>query len=202
MKKLIIAVLAIMLVVCISIGATLAYLFVSTDPVVNTFAYGDINIELKEHKYVDGALTSEEVTANDTYKIIPGVTEGKDPFVRVKSGSEECYVYVTVENSVKLDDGTVVASVNINGDDWETVDTNGDTTLYRYKEIVDASSEAKTLPVFTVVSYDAVKIRKDNIAQVKDDTITVIAYAYQATNVEQTVADAAVKEMAFPTAAN
>ena len=204
MKKLIIAVLAIMLVVCISIGATLAYLFVKTDPVVNTFAYGDINIELKEHKYEDGDLTSEEVTANKTYKIIPGVTEEKDPFVRVKSGSEKCYVYVTVENSVKLDDGTVVASVNINNnnDDWESVDTNGDTTLYRYKEIVDASSEAKTLPVFTEVSYDAVKIRKDNIAQVKDDTITVIAYAYQATNVEQTVADAAVKEMAFPTATN
>lgn len=199
MKKGFILILAMVMAVCIGIGATLAYLFVETDPVVNTFAYGDIDIELKEHEFKNGALTSTEVTANNTYKVIPGVTEEKDPFVRVKSGSEKCYVYVTVKNSVKLDNGTVVASVNINDTDWKVVAVNGDTTLYRYKEVVDASAEAKTLQVFTQVSYDATKILKDNVAQVSGDTITVVAYAYQATNVEQSAADAAVKSMAnFP----
>ena len=202
MKKGLILVLALVMAVCIGVGATLAYLFVETPAVVNTFAYGDINIELKEHQFSNGALTSTEVTANNTYKVIPGVTEAKDPFVRVKSGSEKCYVYVTVKNSVKLNDGTVVASVNINANatDWEEVAVNGDTTLYRYKEIVDASSEAKTLQVFTKVSYDATKILKDNIAQVSGDTITVVAYAYQATNVEESAADAEVKKMAGFTA--
>lgn len=200
MKKVLILVLAMVMAVCIGVGATLAYLFVETAPVVNTFAYGDINIELKEHEFIDGELTSTEVTANNTYKVIPGVTEAKDPFVRVKSGSEKCYVYVTVKNSVKLDDGTVVASVDINETDWEVVAVDGDTTLYRYKEVVDASSEEKTLQVFTKVSYDATKILKDNIAQVSADTITVVAYAYQATNVEESFADAAVKELAGFTA--
>lgn len=198
MKKGLILIIAVMTVVCISISATLAYLFVKTDPVENTFEYGDINIELKEHKYVDGTLTNEEVTANTSYKVVPGVTEAKDPFVRVKKGSEKCYIYVTVENSVKLDDGTVVASVNINTTDWVEVAASGDITLYRYKDVVDvsAATEDIELPVFTTVTYNAEKILKDNIAQVKDDTITVIAYAYQATNVEQSYADTAVKTMA------
>ena len=79
MKKGLVFILAMGMAVCVGIGGTLAYLFVQTDPVVNTFVYGDINIELKEHKYVNGALTDEEVTANKTYKVIPGVTEAKDP---------------------------------------------------------------------------------------------------------------------------
>ena len=197
MKKGLIFVLAMVLAVCVGIGGTLAYLFVQTEPVVNTFAYGDINIELKEHKYVNGALTTEEVTANSTYKVIPGLTEEKDPFVRVKSGSEKCYVYVTVQNFVKLDDGTIVASVDISDADWKVVATNasGDTTLYRYKEVVDASAGDVTLPVFTKVTYDAEKILKTNIAQVNNDTITVVAYAYQEANVLQDAADTAVKAM-------
>ncbi|MBQ4628238.1 MAG: hypothetical protein IJB44_04080, partial [Clostridia bacterium] len=124
MKKAILLAIAMVMAFCIGIGSTLAYLFVSTDPVVNTFAYGDINIELKEHKYENGTLTSEEVTANNTYKVIPGVTEKKDPFVRVKSGSEKCYVYVAVQNSVKLTDGTVVATLNIDTTNWELVESN------------------------------------------------------------------------------
>ena len=76
MKKGLIFVLAMVLAVCVGIGGTLAYLFVQTESVVNTFAYGDINIELKEHKYVNGALTTEEVTANSTYKEVPRAFNG------------------------------------------------------------------------------------------------------------------------------
>lgn len=196
-KKLTIAVVALALSLVLVVGGTVAFLVATSGPVTNTFTYGDINIELKEHKYVNGAIiTTEEVTANNTYKVIPGDTEEKDPFVRVTSGSEKCYVYVTVQNSVKLDDGTIVASVNISSTDWLVVATKGDTTLYRYKEVVDASTEAKTLQVFTAVTYDAEKILKTNIAQVNNDTITVVAYAYQEANVSQDAADTAVKELA------
>lgn len=206
-KKGLIIALALIMALGVGAGATLAYLFVQTNPVVNTFSYGDINIELKEHKYENGELNlNAEVNANKTYKVIPGVTEKKDPFVRVKAESEKCYIYVTVQNSVKLDNGTVVATVNIVDTDWEEVAKNDDTTLYRYigKEAdsdgaVDAFTEEKELPVFTTVTYGAENILKDNIAQVENDTITVVAYAYQATNVEQSFADAEVKKMAnFP----
>lgn len=205
-KKGLMIAFALIMALGVGAGATLAYLFVKTDPVVNTFSYGDINIELKEHEYKDGALTGVEVDANNTYKVIPGVTEDKDPFVRVLSGSEKCYIYVTVQNSVKLNDGTVVATVNIADTDWVEVATSGDIKLYRYMGdkaddgVVDASTETKTLQVFTEVTYDAENILKDNIAQVDNDTITVVAYAYQATNVERDTADVAVKEKAGFTA--
>ena len=206
-KKGLMIAFALIMALGVGAGATLAYLFVKTDPFVNTFSYGNINIELKEHKYENGELNLDaEVNANTTYKVIPGVTEKKDPFVRVKAESEKCYIYVTVQNSVKLNDGTVVATVNIADTDWVEVATSGDIKLYRYMGdkaddgVVDASTETKTLQVFTEVTYDAENILKDNIAQVDNDTITVVAYAYQATNVEQDTADAAVKEMAGFTA--
>ena len=198
-KKGIAIVLAMLLALCAGVGATLAYIFVQTEEVVNTFSYGDINIELWEHKYENGALTAAEVKLNNTYKVIPGVTEDKDPFVRVKSGSEKCYVYVAVTNSVKLSDGTVVAALDIDTMDWKQVEAKDDTILYRYKEVVDASAEDKVLPVFTKVTYDATKITKANISQVSNDTIKIVAFAYQQATVTQDAADTAVTALAFTT---
>lgn len=194
-KKLVTAIVALTLALSCLVGVTMAWLSVETGPVTNTFTYGDINIELKEHKYVNGALTTEEVTANDTYKVIPGGEEDKDPFVRVKKGSEKCYVYVTIENTVKIDN-EFVASVDVDTSKWEVVATNGNTTLYRYSTVVDATSADQVLQVFTKVSYDGELILKTNIAQVENTKITVKAYAYQEANVSEADADAAVKELA------
>ena len=47
-KKATIAVTALLLVLCFAIGGTLAWLKDETKPVVNTFTYGDINIDLSE----------------------------------------------------------------------------------------------------------------------------------------------------------
>lgn len=77
-------VLALALIVGVAGGATFAWLTAKTDPVVNTFTYGDINIELAE-------------TTGDSYKIIPGVDIKKNPKVTVKAGSEACWLFVKVE---------------------------------------------------------------------------------------------------------
>ena len=79
-----IAMLALVLVIGCAVGGTVAWLVSSTDPVVNTFTYGDINITLGE------------TTGND-YKIIPGVNIDKNPKVTVKGGSEACWLFVKVE---------------------------------------------------------------------------------------------------------
>lgn len=74
-----------MLVVMVaSIGGTVAWLTAKTDPVTNTFTYGDINIALAE-------------TTGENYKIIPGVDIAKDPKVTVKANSEACWLFVKVE---------------------------------------------------------------------------------------------------------
>ena len=69
-----VALLALVLVIGCVAGGTVAWLVAKTDPVVNTFTYGDINITLAE-------------TTGPDYKIIPGKDIEKDPKVTVTAGS-------------------------------------------------------------------------------------------------------------------
>ena len=99
-QKLTVVLLAVILVLCCTIGGTLAFLSAESGTVTNTFTVGKIEIELKEHELLeDGTLGAAEVNEN-AYKILPGATQNKDPFVRVKVGSEKCYVYVCIENQL------------------------------------------------------------------------------------------------------
>lgn len=74
----------------------------STDPLVNTFVAGDIQIELKEH-VLDantGKWASPEtytVAGNPSILALPGRTIQKDPAVTVLKGSEPCYLRVLVK---------------------------------------------------------------------------------------------------------
>ena len=79
---------ALLLLVCAAVTGTLAWLTAETAPVQNTFTVGNIDIELTE-------------TTSD-YKMVPGLTIDKDPAVRVKSGSEDCYLFVQVAESADL----------------------------------------------------------------------------------------------------
>lgn len=138
-------VLALTLIVGVAGGATFAWLTAETDPVVNTFTYGDINITLAES------------TGSD-YKIIPGVDIGKDPLVTVKAGSEACWLFVKVE-----EEGTFVAdkvTYSI-ADGWTKGDgTNIPANVY-YREVA-ANAADQEFPVL-----------KDNKITVSD-TLTKI----------------------------
>ena len=84
--KLVVAMLAVTLLIGCAIGGTVAWLTDKTGPVVNTFTYGDINIELTETK-----------PENKQAKIIPGVNIEKDPKVTVKANSEACWLFVKIK---------------------------------------------------------------------------------------------------------
>lgn len=83
MKKKILGALAIVLVLCVAVGGTLAYLFDKTEAVVNTFSFGNVDITLTE-------------TTGTNYKMLPGDTLAKDPKVTVLANSENAYVFVEV----------------------------------------------------------------------------------------------------------
>ena len=89
-RKAIVAVVALVLVLCCAMGGTLAWLKTETTPVLNTFTYGDINIGLSESDDLD-------------LKMIPGNSIKKDPVVTVKKGSEACWLFVKVEKSSNFD---------------------------------------------------------------------------------------------------
>lgn len=88
-KKILVSVVAAVLVLCCAIGGTLAWLTAKTEPLVNTFTVGDVEIDLKE--------------TTSSYKMIPGYTIEKDPLVTVKQNSEDCWLFVKVEKSENFD---------------------------------------------------------------------------------------------------
>jgi len=99
MKKSVAILLAVVLLVGVVIGGTLAWFTDKTQKVKNTFTVGNIDIELKETDSDD-----EDTNANEnSYKMIPGWTIDKDPTAKVLSGSEYAYLFVKIDKSDSVD---------------------------------------------------------------------------------------------------
>lgn len=113
--------LALVLAIGCAVGGTLAWLISQTEPVVNTFTYGDINIGLTE-------------TTGENYKITPGVDIKKDPKVTVTAGSEACWLFVKVEKENWNNKVTYEIA-----DGWTAL--TGHTGVY-YREVEAATAKA------------------------------------------------------------
>lgn len=174
-KKAIVAVVALALVLCFAIGGTLAWLKTETTPVVNTFTYGDINIDLSESE-------------NLNLKMIPGNDITKDPKVTVKAGSEACWLFVKVEESDNFDnfmtyaiaDGWKLYDTTTTGSDIQTDNTTDDTYVI-YREVAATTADTD----FAVLANDSVSV-KDTVTKdmLKDGvfvapTLSFTAYAVQ-----------------------
>ena len=94
--KVIALVLTIVLTLGGVIGGTVAWLIATPDPVVNTFTYGDINIELDE---TDTGLDDDDKDTTNQYEMMPGLEIAKDPTVTVKAGSEHNWLFVKLDKS-------------------------------------------------------------------------------------------------------
>ena len=195
------------LLVSLSVGATLAYLTSTTQTVKNTFTVGKVNITLDEAK-VDlyGVKDGENrTTTGNEYKLLPGHTYTKDPTVTVVRGSEKCYVrvQVTVNNLDNLKAAFPQASyADYYGADGvfllEKLVKNWDSSVWQYKSctngtyefwyvgtkstngVVDASAaEVKLEALFTdiVVPGTANEAQIDQMDQVE---IAIVAHAIQA----------------------
>ncbi len=163
-KKTVALLLALVLVFGVVAGGTLAWLIDKTDPVVNTFTYGNINITLTE-------------STGNNYKIIPGKDITKDPKVTVKATSEACWLFVEVK-----EEGTFVAdkvTYSI-ADGW----TKGDGTkipanvYYREVSAVTADTDFSVLKDNKITVKDT--LTKEDIKTITTDpTLTFTAYACQ-----------------------
>lgn len=204
-KKILAMVLAVVLLIGVGVGGTLAWLTATSGTVTNTFTVGDINITLQEYPFKENSTTqldedvAKAVNAISTYKVVPGGEQPKKPFVTVEANSENCYVYVTVENNLTIEKNIVV-TYDINTTEWVQVgtakvnsETGAVTTLYRYKDIVTNNTADQIKTVFTKVSYNE-NILKSNINQLENKTIVLNAFAHQSDNTTQDVADAAAKD--------
>lgn len=147
--KLAVVLLAVVLLIGCTAGATLAWLMDSTEEVVNTFTYGDINIDLTES---EGNVADNDNNANtNSYKMIPGATITKDPKVTVEADSEACYLFVKVEKSANFDDFMTYEMA----EGWIPLNGEGDDGIY-YR-LVDAAT-AKTGETYKILVNDQVKV--------------------------------------------
>lgn len=119
--KVFLSLLALVLVVGCAVGGTIAWLTATTEPVVNTFTYGKIKIELTETK-----------PENKQATIIPGVNISKDPKVTVKADSEACWLFVKVEEKGTFVNGKVTYSVKTGEGNWTSLP--GESGVY-YREV-------------------------------------------------------------------
>ena len=184
-KKAIVAVVALVLVLCCAMGGTLAWLVDSTTEVKNTFTYGDINISLWEHELNEDGLTlSTDVFtgAEQTgFKMIPGNKIEKDPTVTVKADSEASWLFVKIVESDNFDDFMTYGVAS--GWTQLTVDAEGNaiTDLIYYREVAATTADTD----FAVLANDSVSVR-DTVTKdmLKDGvfvapTLSFTAYAVQ-----------------------
>ena len=99
-KKILSLALCAVLLVAGTVATTVAYL-TDNDSVENTFTVGNVDIELDEAPVgADGKETTGDRQKENSYHLLPGHEYDKDPMVTVESGSEDCYLFVKVENEL------------------------------------------------------------------------------------------------------
>ncbi len=171
-KALALALCAVLLVVT-TVFVTMAFL-TSKDSVTNTFTVGKVTITLDEAKVDEygKAADSKDRVKENKYKLIPGHTYTKDPTIHVADGSEECWLFVKVENGLagaEAEGATSIASqMAVNG--WTKVDGT-DVYAYATKQVAGAD----------VVVFDNFKIAgTTDVSLYEEAEIVVTAYAIQA----------------------
>ena len=94
-KKIYIIVVSILSICSFLVGTSVAWLSSTTDTVVNTFTYGDINIKIEETDTGDN--DNNEFT--NEYKMLPGNKITKDPKITVLANSEDSYLFIEIKKS-------------------------------------------------------------------------------------------------------
>ncbi len=90
---------ALALIFVCTAGSTLAWMFDKTSPITNTFVVGDISITLTESD-TDG--DGDDKTNSYSFEALEegeDLAIAKDAVVTVEKGSEDCWVFVKVEES-------------------------------------------------------------------------------------------------------
>ena len=180
-KRSVAALAAVILVIGCVLGGTLAYLVSKPDPKQNVFTVGKVVADLDE-------------TPRD-YNIVPGNDIAKDPKASVEEGSEDCYLFVEIEeknwpDAMEADGVTRKVDWKI-AEGWEPVEGE-DNVYYRVVKKEDADRE------FPILENDEVTVSanltKEELTKYYGENavkpeLNFTVYAVQQANVD-TVAEA------------
>lgn len=172
-----VSLLALVLVMGVAIGGTIAWLTDSTAEVKNVFTAADIDVTLTETFNTD---TNNDGT-NDAWqaKLIPGNSYTKDPKVEVSTDSVDCYLFVKFEETNSPSTYLAYTSTLTTANGW----TQGDgtdipaTVWYRKVMATDTTRSWDLLSGNTISVKDTVT--KNNMSTAASATLTYTAYASQ-----------------------
>lgn len=169
------AVMLLILVVllCITLIGTYAYQVYTQDTIRNTFTIGDVSVELYEKGDTDN------FTEGKSYTLERGTLYEKNMVVNVSANSEDCFVYIVMQNDLApieaeksnptMGNQNVVkytpVATQISDNGWtERTTQSSDIKIY-WKEI-DVSTDAGELDFMTEFrtkeSFDYDDVRKDD----------------------------------------
>lgn len=176
-------VISLAIIMCATLGGTVAWLFDKSEPVINTFTYGDIDIQLNETK----ADWSEDPTDN-YYSMYVRNKAGifKDPAVKVLADSEKCWLFAKLKESDSFGD-FLTYQVRTGEDGWTLYKNISDTETVYYRIVDKANIDQE----FKLIENDRVYIKngvtQDQLNNMADEDVpilTIYAYAVQHSQIE------------------
>ena len=191
-RLLLVLAMAIVITLACAVGGTLAWLVSASDPVVNTFTYGDINIDLTESDFDrDGNKYTNK------YKMMPGEPITKDPKVTVMQGSEACWLFVKLEKSDNFGDFMEYEMA----DGWvELTGADGQPVEGVFFRAVSAEEAADADKEFVVIKDNTVSVKdevtKAQLNALTEETypsLTITAYAVQQVGFEPEITEGATE---------
>lgn len=160
------------------IGGSVAWLTAKTEPVVNTFTVGDINITLTE-------------STGTSYTFIPGKDISKDPKVTVAANSETCYLFIKVTKENWPSTSKISYTM---AEGWNEL-TGNEGVFYR--EVASSTFEQ----AFHVITGDKIMVSSELTKAELNDFATPISFSVKAFAVQKDgIADANAAWDVIPTA--
>lgn len=183
--KVMLVVLSLMMVVGISVGATLAWLTDKADTVENTFSPSNIDITLTETWNTD----TDEDGKNDawTAQLVPGAQYTKDPVVAVNGEvtNVDCYLFVKFEETNTPKTYLNYTSLLNTENGWTELEAG---IWYREVKADDTTKEWHLLDGDKVTVLST--LTKDQTNTTATPSLKYTAYAIQTVGFENNVAGA------------
>ena len=154
-KRSIAALIALVLIICVAVGGTIAYIVTQTDKVENKFTPADV--EIKIHETFNGTVKSSITVQNvDNPQNVP------------------CYIRVKLVSNMQ-EDGNVTGSAAINAFELNNKWFKGNDGCYYYKDVVAVGDSTANLladgSTITLTTGQVVEVLAEGIQATPIDAV-------------------------------
>lgn len=155
-KRSLAALIALVLIICVAVGGTIAYIVTQTDKVENKFIPADVKIEI--HETFDGTDKSSITVQN--------VQDDKNV---------PCYIRVKLVSNMQ-EDGKVTGSAAINAFNLNDKWFDGGDGCYYYKDVVNVGASTANLladgSTITLTNDQVVEVLAEGIQATPETAVT------------------------------